>query len=771
MQTPNGRRIHIPHFSRIQQGRRGSHGIVLCALALAVTPHAAAQVNVLTANYNNARTNANLNERVLNSVNVSAAQFGKLFTLPVDGFITAQPLYSQNVAIPGKGTHNVVYVATMHNSVYAFDADTQGDSFWHVNLGSPVPAADYAMDDVEEIGILSTPVIDSATNTIYAVAHTKENGEYIYRLHALDITTGAEKFGAPVVIDITVPGTSHWDSQNGKMLFLPKQHLQRTGLLLLNHVVYAGFGSHGDISMFHGWFVGYNAANVQQQVYAFLTSPDGWGASIWQAGRGPAADDQGHIYVSTGNGSFDNAANFGESFVKLDSSSGHLSATDWFTPEDWSTLNDLDNDLGSCGPLLTASGMLIGGGKEGVLYVIDRNQMGHNQAGNGQIVQSFPAIGFGIFNMAYWERPGNPVVYLHAYNDTFKAFRMTNGRFETQPFAKSSFNAGLPWDGMAISSNGNAEYSAVLWVTSNARGIRNGPGTLHALSASNIGEELWNSDMNAARDSLGTLAKFVAPTVANGKVYVATFSHRLAVYGLLSHTQLIGDVVNSASNLGGTVAPGEMVVIYGSELGPAKLAGAQLNSSGRLSTNVAGTQVLFNNVPAPLVYVRSDQVAAIVPNAVAGQPTAKVQVRYQNQDSATFSLPVSQTAPGLFTLDQTGRGQGAILNQDTTLNGRLNAAPRGSIVVLWATGQGPSDPDWAEDELAAEPLPKPTNHVKVTIGGQEGEILYAGAAPGMAGVMQVNVRVPAGIKTGSAVPVVLTIGTASSQPGVTLAVQ
>ena len=228
---------------------------------------------------------------------------------------------------------------------------------------------------------------------------------------------------------------------------------------------------------------------------------------------------------------------------------------------------------------------------------------------------------------------------------------------------------------------------------------------------------------------------------------------------------------NSASNLGGNVAPGEIVVIYGSELGPPKLAGAELTSSGRLSSNVAGTQVLFNNVAAPLIYVRSDQVAAIVPNGVGGQSTAKVQVQYQNQSSPSFSIPVSQTAPGIFTLDQTGRGQGAILNQDNTINGRLSAAPPGSIVVLWATGQGPSDPDWAEDALATEPLPKPTNPVKVTIGGQDAEVLYAGAAPGLAAVMQLNVRVPTGIKTGSAVPIVLTIGNASSQPGVTLAVQ
>ena len=277
--------------------------------------------------------------------------------------------------------------------------------------------------------------------------------------------------------------------------------------------------------------------------------------------------------------------------------------------------------------------------------------------------------------------------------------------------------------------------------------------------------------MNAARDSLGTLAKFTAPTIANGKVYVPTFSNKLVVYGLLAQKQLIGDVVNSATNLGGAVAPGELVVVYGSGLGPATLAPAELDSSGRLNRSVGGTQVLFNETAAPLVYARADQVAAVVPNSVVGQQTISVQVQYQNQSSPSFTLPVVETLPGIFTLDQTGRGQGAILNQDNSINGRRNAAPRGSVVVLYATGQGVSDPDWHEDELGAEPLPKPVKLVKVTIGGQTGEILYAGAAPGMAGVIQVNVGIPAGTKSGSAVPIVLSVGTASSQPGVTLAVQ
>ena len=708
---------------------------------------------------------------MLNTLDVEPSQFGKLFSVPVNGAINAQPLYLQGVAIPGKGTHNVVYVATHHNDVYAFDADTQGDSLWHTNLGPSVPSTDYNVDDLNEIGILSTPVIDAVTNTLYAVALTKEDGNPIYRLHALDDTTGVEKFGGPTVIEATVPGTSLFDSHNGQIAFDSSQHLQRPGLLLLNNVVYIGFGSHDDIGIWHGWFLGYKASDIQQQVSALNTSTDGWGASIWQGGRAPAVDDQGNIYWGTGNGSFDGERDLAESFVKLDTSAGIPVVSDWFAPDNWAALTDLDNDLGSCGPILMEAGLVVGGGKEGVIYVMNPRNMGHTQPGNGQIVQHFPAVGFGIFNMAYWERRGGPILYLRGNNDAVKAFKFANGLFQTTPFTQSGFTAGLPYDGFAVSANGSAPYSAILWVTSTLGGDDNGPGTLHALSAMDLSKELWNSDMNAARDSLGTLAKFTAPTIVNGKVYVPTFSNKLVVYGLLAQKQLIGDVVNAATNLGGAVAPGELVVVYGSGLGPATLAPAELDSSGRLNRSVGGTQVLFNETAAPLVYARADQVAAVVPNSVVGQQTISVQVQYQNQSSPSFTLPVVETLPGIFTLDQTGRGQGAILNQDNSINGRLNAAPRGSVVVLYATGQGVSDPDWPEDELGAEPLPKPVKLVKVTIGGQTGEILYAGAAPGMAGVIQVNVRIPAGTKAGIAVPIVLSVGTASSQPGVTLAVQ
>jgi len=742
----------------------------LLFLALVAGGPAGAQNNVLTVNYGNARTNTTMNERVLNTLNVNATQFGKLFSLPVGGYINAQPLYVQNVAIPGKGTHNVVYVVTLHNDVYAFDADTQASPLWHINLGPSVPAQEFQVADLAEIGILSTPVIDDTTNTIYVVALTEENSNYIYRLHAFDIATGEEKFGGPTVIAGSAP-SQNANSVNGLYSFDASQHLQRPGLLLLNNVVYLAFGSHNDTGNFHGWLMGYNAGNIQQQMSVFLTSAHGWGASIWQGGRGPVADEQGNVYAVTGNGSYDGSADWGMSVMKLDTSSGTPTVTDWFTPDNWQTLDDMDSDFGSCGPVLTSSGTVIAGGKEGILNVLDTQNMGHMQAGNGQVLQRFQAIGFGIFNMAYWERLGSPIVYLRAYNDAVKAFQMNAGQFGTKPFTQSQFTAGLPFDGMAVSVDGTAQFSAILWITATANSDNSGAGILHALSASDVSKELWNSDMNASRDSLGNLAKFTAPTIANGKVYVPTFSNRLVVYGLLTQTKLIGEVVNSASGLSGSVAPGEMVVIYGSGLGPAQLAGAQVDSSGKLSTNVAGTQVLFNNTAAPLIYTRADQVAAVVPNAVAGEATVSVQVQYKGQNTPTFSTSVAETAPGIFTLDQSGQGQGAVLNQDNSVNGAANPAPRGSVVSLWATGQGLSDPDWAEDVLASSPLPQPKNKVNVNIGGQWAQILYAGAAPGMAAVIQVNAKVPWGIKPGSKVPVVLRIGEGLSQSGVTMAVQ
>jgi uncharacterized protein (TIGR03437 family) len=745
--------------------------VLFFAAAFHLTAQAPLGTNVLTANYGNARTNANLNETILSTLNVNATQFGKLFSLPVTGAINAQPLYVQSVSMADGKAHNVVYAATHHNDVYAFDADTQGAPLWHVNLGPSVPGTDFNVADLTQIGILGTPVIDATTNTLYVVAYTKESGNHIYRLHALDITNGQEKFGAPAVITAVVPGNNGFDSKNGLVTFVPSNQLQRPGLLLLNNVVYIGFGSHDDIGDWHGWLLGYSAANVQQQVSAFITSPGGWGGAIWQGGRAPAADANGNIYLATGNGTFDGKTDFAQSVIKL--SNGTATMADWFTPDNYKDLTDLDNDLGSCGPVLTSNGWLIAGGKEGVVYLMDQKNLGHTITGNGQILQHFQAIGFGIYNMAFWDRRGGSMLYVRADADVPKAFRIVNNQFQITPSSQAATKAALPYDGMAVSANGSATYSGVFWLTSTTDGDQDGDGTLHAFDALNLSEELWNSDINKARDGLGMLAKFSAPTVANGKVYVATFSGSLMVYGLLSQKALIGQVVNSASGLSGPVAAGEMVTINGADLGPAALAANPANAATTrtLETQLGTTQVMINGAAAPLLYARQDEVAAVVPNAVAGQTSVSIQVQYQGQSTPVIQVPVATTAPGLFTTDGSGRGQGAILNQDESVNSTANPAKRGSIVALFGTGEGPTDPPLPEDELAGPPYPKLTSSVTVTIGGQTAEIEYAGAAPDLAAVFVINARVPAGIQPGLKVPVVLSIGGVKTQSGVWLAVQ
>ncbi|MBI3665737.1 MAG: PQQ-binding-like beta-propeller repeat protein [Acidobacteria bacterium] len=747
------------------------NGYMLIAFFLLCVAPALSQVNVLTANYGNRRTNANLNETILNTANVNPRSFGKLFSLPVDGQIYAQPLYVQNVDMAGKGVHNVVYVATMRNTVYAFDADAPGGSLWRVNVGPPVPSSDYNFDDIlPDVGILSTPVIDLNTKTIYLVANTVENGKYFYRLHALDIRTGQEKFGGPAEIQASVPGTSI-DSQDGVLTFNAFQHLQRPGLLLVNNTVYIAFGSHADTAPFHGWLLGYNAANVQQQVYAFTTTPNTGGGSIWQSGHGPAADEQGNIYVVTGNGYYDGSSEWGETFLRLTAGAG-LTVADWFTPDNWTNLNDVDNDLGSCGPVLAGGGFILSAAKDGKIYLVDRGGMGHFQPGNGQIVQSFMAASAGwIFNLAYWEYANGPIVYIRGFNDTLKAFRMTSGRLETTPFSQISTGGGLPFDGMALSASGNAADSGILWLTTFVSGDRSGKGILRAYAAADISKELWNSEMNGVRDSYGNLAKFAAPTVANGKVYVPTASRQLVVYGLRPLIRQISAVLNAASGSVGSVAPGELVTIYGTGLGPAQPTGAAVNSSMRLSTRVAGTRIFFDDQAAPILYTSSDRVVAVVPYVVAGQGGTEVTAEFQKRLATPVFLSVADTAPGLFTMDESGQGPGAILNEDGSLNSPSNPAARGSVVVLYGTGEGQTDPSRHEHELATHPLPKPLHPVSVLIDGQEAEVLYAGAAPGFTALIQVNARVPAGVTPGSAVPVVVKIGGASSQGGVTLAVQ
>jgi hypothetical protein len=507
--------------------------LTVLVLAMAGFTSAWSQVSVWTAQYDQGRTSANLNETILNASNVNTSQFGLLFTRAVDDYIYAQPLYLPQITIAGS-PHNVVYVATINNSVYAFDGDSPALSspLWQVNLG---PAAKITTVKVlPHCGILSTPVIDQSTGTMYVVAMTQPGTSIVFSLHALDVTSGAEKFGGPVVIRASVKGTGS-GSKNGRIAFSSGFELQRQALLLMNGTVYFGFArlKPETVYPYHGWELGYNAATLKQ-VFALNTTANGNAAGIWMSGRGPAADTSGFTLM-TGNGDVGNG-NIGESFARI-GLSGTLYGL--FTPSDWPTLNTDDLDLGAGGPLLIpATTMVAGGGKNGVLYLLDITG-----SGSLQTVQSFRATPgcstagcAEIHSPAFWNQTGTnpPLLYLWAANDTLKAFSFAGGLLSTTPAYQNPLTASLPGGGaLAVSANGGTAGSAILWAAMSTQDASDAavPGILHAFDASNVATELWNSTMNPA-DQFGNLAKFVVPTVANGKVYMATFSNQVAVYGL-----------------------------------------------------------------------------------------------------------------------------------------------------------------------------------------------------------------------------------------------
>jgi hypothetical protein len=539
---------------------------VVCAVILALfvalpAPPAPADgpISVLTRSYNNSRTGANLSETELNTANVNVTHFGRLFSHSVDGQIYAQPLYVPSVSIPGKGTHNVVYVATQHNSVYAFDADGLDVSapLWQVNLGTPVPLpspdvgpGDY-VDILIEVGITGTPVIDPSTGTLYVVAITREPipqncpCQYRHRLHALNIHTGAEKFGGPTVI--ASPATGRTGGASPSPTFDSTHQLQRPGLLLSNGVVYIAFGSYGDWQPYHGWIFGYNAQTLQQASF-FNTTPTGYEGAIWQSGQGLSVDEGGYIYAVTGNGDYDvslGGSNYGDSMLKLSppaAGPGTLTVADWFTPynqEDWMII---DNDFGSTGAvLIPGTHLLLGAGKSGEFFLVNRDAMGHYNGPHGPdlIVQRFQAAAFLIYGSpVYWNSPNGPRVYVWAAADVLREFSFDGSQFQTTPVAIGSwFLDGIEPGGiLSVSANGSTAGSGILWAShpTITADHQTAPGVLRAYNAFDVGVELWNSEQNPSRDRVGNFAKFCPPTIAAGKVYLATFSNELVVYGLLA---------------------------------------------------------------------------------------------------------------------------------------------------------------------------------------------------------------------------------------------
>ena len=730
----------------------------------------------VTGNGGNDRTNANLLETQLSPATVSSSTFGKIGTFPVDGQVYAQPLYLGGLSIGGS-TRNVLFVATMHNSVYAFDADSASSAvvLWHASLGASVPAAmlfgQYG-DIAGEVGILSTPVIDPARNVIYVVADNLEGGAPVFHLHALDLSSGAEQLGGPVLIKGAVSGTGS-ASVSGTVTFDPMQHIQRPSLLLANGAVYAGFGSHADQSPYHGWLMSYDASDLTHQLGIFMSTPNGDAGSFWQSGRGPAADPSGVIYAITGNGDYDGVQNFGQSVLKLSGAAPKLIGS--YTPAGWKSASDNDADISAGPALISGTHTVIAADKNGELYVLSGDAMSQPDTQGTSGFQVFQISAGSIFNFAVWSRPGNTYVYVQAENDPVKCYQITPSGFNSSPVSTGLTPVPFGRIGMTLSANGTQAGTGILWETTGDYNDGGAPGTLHAYDASNVAAELWNSDMNSGRDAMGSVVKFVGPAVANGRVYVPNSGNAVVVYGILSSvtgpaTPAVAAVAGAAGYRTDAVAPGEIVAVFGSNLGPVGPAGMQLDSTGSVATAIADTQVLFDGVAAPMVWASAGQVNAIVPFGVSAQ-TTQVQVLYQGQISATFVMPVAPSAPGVFSLDGSGTGPGIMINQDGSVNSTDSPAPVGSVIVFYATGAGQQSPPGADGAVVGvDNLPVPVLPVSVQIGGQPANVLYAGGAPGIVqGVMQVNVEIPVGTPAG-AVPLVLQVGDRTSQSGLTVTV-
>ncbi len=534
-------------------------------------------ISVLTQHNDNGRAGLNDRETALNVDNVNTSHFGKLFLVTTDDDIYAQPLVVGGLPM-GTGRRNVLFVATVSNTIYAYDADN-GKLFWNKNYTEsgmrPPSAAQFTSpvwwcspytDFRNNIGIVGTPVIDSASKTMYFVARSSGgNTSFVQYLHAIDIVTGAEQPGSPVQLKASVPGTGA-GSSNGMVSFEPKLNNQRQGLAMVNGVVFISFASHCDLNPFHGWILGYDVKSLSQR-YVYCDTPNGEEGGIWECGMGIAADQQGNLYVTTGNGTVGaptiyspisngsnepqpssnpaDLTNRSESALKLVTSGNTLAVSSFFTPTNYVDLNLNDLDYGVMGTfLIPHSNSYFTGCKDGNLYLLDKDNMGGYSSSGNSNKQVIP------FNTPLRSQPsyyngGNvQSVYVWPESESLHAFTINAGSgvlSEAQVFTPATppqnFGASL-----SVSSNGSTPGTGIVWASYQENKLLsdgthiNGyyavyEGILRAFDARNISKELWNSDM-VSSDAVGGWAKFVSPTIANGKVYVATFSNQLVVYGL-----------------------------------------------------------------------------------------------------------------------------------------------------------------------------------------------------------------------------------------------
>jgi outer membrane protein assembly factor BamB len=511
-------------------------------------------ISVITEHNDNTRSGWNNRETALDTGNVNSQKFGKLFTLQTDDQVYAQPLVTGNLNI-GNGSHNVLFIATLNNTLYAFDADN-GKLFWEKNFTAPnmrppkntdmTGACGGAYQDFSvNIGIVGTPVIDTTTQTIYFVARSTNGINYMQHLHAVNIIDGSEMPGSPVQISATYAGNGD-GSVSGQLKFDPQRQNQRQGLTLLNGIVYITYSSHCDWGPYHGWILGYNAKTLQQQII-YNNTPDGYAGGIWESGMAPAADELGNLYVVTGNGSEGignaptNLRNRGESAIKLSPAGSTLNVSSYFTPSNYVYLDTTDLDYGSMGAfLIPNSNFFFTGCKDGNLYLLNKDNMGGYQNGTNQVQQTVFLNGNANMHCqpAYYKGANNEFVYIWSENDPLRAlpFNRSTNQFDvgsqiTSPVAGPTGQTGAM---LSVSSNGSKAGTGILWAA-----YPDGcdaehtacPGILRAFDAGNISHELWNSSQTQG-DAVGKFAKFCPPTIANGHVYLATFSYKVEVYGL-----------------------------------------------------------------------------------------------------------------------------------------------------------------------------------------------------------------------------------------------
>jgi len=524
-------------------------------------------ISVLTQHNDNTRAGLNDKETSLTTTNVNPAHFGKLFTLDVDDEVYAQPLVVANMAID-TGKHNVVFLATVNNTVYAYDGDN-GHLFWKKNYTIPGMRPPFHTDMssswcnpytdfTSNIGIVGTPVIDSSAQIIYFVARSTDGSQFVQYLHGINIVTGAEQPGSPVQISASVRGSGD-GSVNNVVSFDPMRNNQRQGLTLVNGIVYITYSSHCDWNPYHGWILGYDAKTMKQ-ITVYNDTPDGENGGIWESGMGMAADALGNLYIttgngtvgqgnffsSTGNGTADNGPNpnptdlrnRSESALKLTPAGDTLQISSYFTPTNYYNLNVNDLDYGVMGTfLIPNSNYYFTGCKDGNLYLLNKDNMGGYSSASNQVQQTVPINVNLHCQPSYYKGGNNEFVFVWSENDQLRglSFNRSSNTFDnSQVVSTQNGPSGQSGAELSVSSNGIANGTGILWAAyqvNTGAGYVKGPGILRAFDANDITKELWNSTQNP-NDFVGDYAKFSSPTVANGHVYLATFSNHVVVYGL-----------------------------------------------------------------------------------------------------------------------------------------------------------------------------------------------------------------------------------------------